>query len=148
MGSIPSPSTTLSCKLVIENNLLSSSDCGFLTLVFVYLGWIPLEINGPYTAIPFRPHWPYIISHCCLVGDINPEVARMRLKLILDTMNTYNDRRGILDEFVVPSFTGKFEMKYEKLKKWMSIMYPVVGNLRSRFHSPCDVVSRSFDHLL
>ena len=113
-----------------------------------YLGWIPLEITGPYTAIPFRPHWPYIISHCCLVGDINPDVARIRLKLILDTLNTYYDRHGVLDEFVVPSFTGKFEMKYEKLKKWMSIMYPVVGCLRSRFHSPCDVVSRSFDHLL
>lgn len=111
-------------------------------------GWIPISITSPITAIPYRPHWPYILGQCCLIGDINPEIAKMRLKLILDTLSNYQDPFGFLREFIAPPFNDKFEMNYNHLMKWMSIMYPVVGSFGSRFKIPCDVVSESCGHLL
>jgi hypothetical protein len=82
------------------------------------------------------------------MGDINPLIARVRLKLVLDALTEFNDPDGYLEEFVALRFSDSFEISWESVDKWMRIMYPVTAFIQSRYQPPCDFVPKRYKRLL
>jgi hypothetical protein len=105
--------------------------------------------GSDYRAV-IRPQWPWpwILTQCLMVGDINSEVGNVRLLALLYTLDEFGDPNGLLNEFSAVNFTRRFELSTKSLHKWMMIMYPVVGLIQSWFHNPCEVVKDHYSHLL
>jgi hypothetical protein len=83
-----------------------------------------------------------------MMGDINPEIGNVRLLVLLYTLDEFGDPDGLLKEFSAVKFKRRFELSQKSLDKWMKIMYPVVGLIRSWFHGPCEIADAEYSHLL
>jgi hypothetical protein len=111
-------------------------------------GATALDKYGPRHLGTLSPHWPWIFGLCSLMGDINPLIAKVRLKLILDALTEYKDPNGYLKEFVAPRFSDSFELSWDSLDKWLRIVYPVTASIQSRYRPPCDFVPKKYKRFL
>lgn len=82
------------------------------------------------------------------MGDIHPIVSEIRVRMLIRAITDFNHSVVSLDEFIAPAPEAGIVLNPRMVDKWMRIMYPVVGELGSRFSSPCRVVSKRYRHLL
>lgn len=105
------------------------------------------ELEGNGILGPLYAQWPWIFAHCVIMGDINPIIAQSRLEALLYTIRGPTQAASFFNQFIAPKFDDKFNFSREELDKWMQMMYPVVSSLRSRFHSPSNIISKMYGHL-
>jgi hypothetical protein len=93
-------------------------------------GWFHFGDEEGDILSPPLPQWPYVLFHCCLVGDLNPKMARVRLEILVDSIRKFPDPHGILEAFKQP-FPDKcgFADLQMKLSLWINIMEDVVRDL-------------------
>jgi hypothetical protein len=109
-------------------------------------GWAYLDdADGELLSWPC-PQWPWVLGQCCLMGDINPTIARIRLELLIDTIRCFADRSNF-NLFVTPPFSTKFEIAWAGMDSWMRMMYLVTSEIRSRFSSPCKSIRKRYGNL-
>jgi hypothetical protein len=94
------------------------------------------------------PQWPWIFSHCCAIGDINPRISKMRLSLLLDSIAEFSDPNGNLAQFFAHNNSSRrWDISERSFDRWMKLMYAVTADIGSRFHIPCDYPARKYRHL-
>lgn len=82
------------------------------------------------------------------MGDVSLWMAEVRMSLLTNTVYAFPDHGRVLAPFDAPRGIQKWEISDESFDRWMKIMYPVVGSIGSRFHSPCDYPSKLYGHLV
>lgn len=103
-----------------------------------YLRWKPDR---------YYPQWPWIYAHCSAVGDLLAGLALIRANLLLDAIEKFDDINGKLEEFIAPPTARQWDISAQSFDRWMKLMYPVTSSIRSRFHSPSDLMSQRYGHL-
>jgi hypothetical protein len=114
--------------------------------------WVRLEVDGlpikPLRRHQYYPQWPWLFAHCCAVGDLHPAVSETRLYLLMGSIDDCGHTNGLFNEFMASKTARKWEINKSKFDRWMNIMYPVTSSIGSRFHSPCDYLTKRYRHLV
>lgn len=111
-------------------------------------GWIYLDKEPEECLRSLIPYWPYVLAQCALMGDIHPNIAKVRLIALNTAIEQHKNAAAYLEEFICPKFMNRFSMDSSLIDKWMRIMYPVVGAIASLHRPACNTVSESYGHLL